>query len=151
MSQPFPATHADWDIAARTLLGEARGEPLDGQVAVAWVIRNRAERPSWWGGTITDVCLKAWQFSCWSDGDPNKELIEKATPAQPAFRRALGIAALVLSGDFADPTDRATHYFTTQRPALDTPWPPVWARTLKDTVHIGAHTFMREFRVGEQA
>jgi spore germination cell wall hydrolase CwlJ-like protein len=31
----------DRDILARTLWGEARGELLAGQIAVAWTIRNR--------------------------------------------------------------------------------------------------------------
>ena len=35
------ASEKDRDILARTLWGEARGEGLDGQIAVAWTIRNR--------------------------------------------------------------------------------------------------------------
>lgn len=150
MAQPFPATHADWEIAGRTLLGEARGEPFEGQIAVAWVIRNRAEKPSWWGGTVSEVCLKPSQFSCWLDGDPNKSVIEAVTPQLATFRRALGIAALVLSGDLPDPVDGATHYFTSIRPNIDTSWPPVWARSLKQTARIGAHVFLREWRTSER-
>ena len=33
---------ADMDVAARTVYGEARGEPDEGKIAVAWVIRTRA-------------------------------------------------------------------------------------------------------------
>ena len=36
-------TEKDRDILARTLWGEARGEELIGQIAVAWTIRNRVE------------------------------------------------------------------------------------------------------------
>jgi len=39
------------DILARTLWGEARGESLAGQIAVAWTIRNRVndgKDRSWW-------------------------------------------------------------------------------------------------------
>jgi hypothetical protein len=37
---------------AATIWGEARGEPLDGKVAVGWVIRNRAANPGGWGRDI---------------------------------------------------------------------------------------------------
>lgn len=46
------ATETDRDILARTLWGEARGESLAGQIAVAWTIRNRVNEgkaASWWG------------------------------------------------------------------------------------------------------
>ena len=42
----------DRDILARSLWGEARGESLAGQIAVAWTIRNRVndgKTKSWWG------------------------------------------------------------------------------------------------------
>jgi N-acetylmuramoyl-L-alanine amidase len=35
------ATEKDRDILAHTLWGEARGEGLAGQIAVAWTIRKR--------------------------------------------------------------------------------------------------------------
>jgi spore germination cell wall hydrolase CwlJ-like protein len=38
------ATVRDRDILARTLYGEARGESFAGQIAVAWTIRNHAQR-----------------------------------------------------------------------------------------------------------
>lgn len=55
------------DIIIRTVWGEARGEGAPGQIAVAWVIKNRVDRfpGSWWGKTYKDVCLHPWQFSCW--------------------------------------------------------------------------------------
>ena len=45
-------SEGDRDILARTLWGEARGEGLAGQIAVACTIRNRVEdgrAKSWWG------------------------------------------------------------------------------------------------------
>ena len=42
----------DRDILARTSWGEARGESLAGQIAMAWTIRNRVndgKARSWWG------------------------------------------------------------------------------------------------------
>ncbi|PWK42197.1 hypothetical protein C7534_1054 [Pseudomonas sp. OV226] len=54
-------TENDRDILARTLWGEARGESLAGQIAVAWTIRNRVfdgKTKSWWGEGYASVCLK---------------------------------------------------------------------------------------------
>lgn len=144
-------SRADWDIAGRTLFGEARGEPFLAQVAVAWVIRNRAERPSWWGRDIQGVCLKDKQFSCWNDSDPNRERITTVTQDESRFRLCLGIVALVLSDDLSDPTDGATHYYTTAKPPWSNVWPPVWAHSLKFTRIIGAHQFLRDFKPEEHA
>ena len=67
---------SDLNIMAKTIWGEARGEPYNGQVAVAWVIRNRAERGGWFGNTIREVCLKDQQFSCWNRNDCNRSQID---------------------------------------------------------------------------
>ena len=67
-------TEKDRDILARTLWGEARGESLAGQIAVAWTIRNRVndgKDKSWWGEGYAGVCQKPYQFSCWNRNDPN--------------------------------------------------------------------------------
>ena len=67
-------TEKDLDILARTLWGEARGESLAGQIAVAWTIRNRVNdgnAKSWWGEGYVGVCQKPYQFSCWNKNDPN--------------------------------------------------------------------------------
>jgi spore germination cell wall hydrolase CwlJ-like protein len=52
------------------LWGEARGEPDQGKLAVAEVVRNRVHRPAWWGKDWHGVMLKPWQFSCFNSGDP---------------------------------------------------------------------------------
>ena len=62
------------EVLARTLYGEARGEGLPGIEAVACVILNRvafakARGRYWWGNTVSQVCLKPGQFSCWNAGD----------------------------------------------------------------------------------
>src|SRR6266851_1198033 len=98
---------------ARTLWGEARGESDDGKTAVAWVVRNRAERAGFAGrllgqaGAVAHVCRAPWQFSCWNDNDPNRAALEAlsldACPDEAA------IARLVLSGSVADPTRGADH------------------------------------------
>ncbi|MGH3756111.1 MAG: cell wall hydrolase, partial [Pseudonocardiaceae bacterium] len=75
MRAALPHDVKDWEVMGRTLYGEARGEPFDGLVAVAWVIRNRAESPRWWGRDVKGVCLHPLQFSCWNETDPNRKII----------------------------------------------------------------------------
>jgi N-acetylmuramoyl-L-alanine amidase len=129
-------------VMARTIYGEARGETFDGQVAVAWVIRNRSTRPSRFGVGIKGVCLKPAQFSCWFDSQ--KTLIEDADFRMPGFARAFGIACLVTSGDIPSPVGEADHYFTVTAPRKDMRWPPVWAGAMDHIATVGAHTFYQE-------
>ena len=77
----------DADILARTIMGEARGESTEGQIAVAWAILNRARSGMWFGcgGDIHAVCVKPYQFSCWNDDDPSRSLINHAQPGDPDF------------------------------------------------------------------
>src|SRR5688572_17412765 len=77
--KPIDFTESDVDAMARTLYGEARGEPEAGQIAVAWVIRNRVttdlrgdKKPDWWGEGVQGVCVNPSQFSCWRTDDPNR-------------------------------------------------------------------------------
>ena len=101
----------DLDLMARTIYGEARGEPDEGWAAVAWVIRNRAAKGGWWGNTPAHACLCPRQFSCWDELDPNRQVIADLTLFHPGYRKALRIAGEVMDapgGD--DPTHAATHY-----------------------------------------
>ncbi|GAV08934.1 hypothetical protein RvY_18552 [Ramazzottius varieornatus] len=59
----------DYQVLLRTIWAEARGEPADGQLAVAHVIwtRARSNLEYWGGNTIAGVCLKKYQFECWNE------------------------------------------------------------------------------------
>jgi len=118
---------------AKTLYGECRGEPIEGQIAVAWVIRNRAEHPRWWGKGVAGVCLHPYQFSCWNRSDPQYGKL-KVTP------ELYQIALDVLRGKHPDPTGGADHYLMTN--IVDR---TKWAREnpKKKTVEIGVHSFYR--------
>ena len=125
-------------LLAGLIYGEARGEPVKGQLAVAWTVRNRVQRPSWWGKSWVEVILKPYQYSCWGfneRGEPNWfrvfAHIKEASPMQ------FCIGVLVYQGHLIDPTQGATHYHTvTIRPA--------WADKLRKTVTIGNHQFYVE-------
>lgn len=128
----------DWEALSRTIYGESRGESYIGQIAVAWVVKNRAAKPSWWGKTIEEVCFKPSQFSCWNHGDPNLDVIHAATPNVETYLRAMGIAALVIAGNIPDPTEGATHYHSTGI------GPPLWSEKMAKTVVIGHHQFYKD-------
>ncbi len=61
---------ADLDILARCVSAEARGEPYEGQVAVAAVILNRVKHPSF-PNTISGVIYQPYAFSSVLDGQIN--------------------------------------------------------------------------------
>jgi len=133
----------DRDILARTLWGEARGEGLDGQIAVAWTIRNRVfdgKDKSWWGEGYAGVCLKPWQFSCWNQNDPNYAYLSgaKQIPFRE-FAQAQIAADQVLAGRVSDPTSGATHYYATTMPKA-----PNWAVGAKQTLKLGHHVFFKD-------
>ena len=127
---------------AQTVWGEARGEPWEGMIAVAWVIRNRVDtdlgsdrKPDWWGEGYKEVCLKPYQFSCWRD---IPTLYTKTPKDLGACYKA---AEAVLEGIEEDPTEGATHYHTIKKPRWASVWPPKWVKTLTSTVRIGGHVF----------
>lgn len=128
------------DTLARTLWGEARGEPDKGLIAVAWVIQNRANKPSWWGSSIETVCLKPKQFSCWNKGDPNYPYLMglKAIPARD-YVRMHEAATSVVGGHIADPTYGATHYHAKSMRNY-----PAWTKGATMTIVIGGHVFYRD-------
>lgn len=136
-------TEKDCDILARTLWGEARGESLTGQIAVAWTIRNRVndgEAKSWWGEGYAGVCKKPYQFSCWNKNDPNFVFLSggKQIPFRE-FAQAQIAAAQVIAGKVPDPTGGATHYYATTMPSA-----PVWAAKAKQTLRLGRHVFFKD-------
>lgn len=114
---------------------EARGESIQGQVAVAEVILNRVDSRRY----PTTVCkvvhqgaknLNACQFSYNCDGRP--ETISEAD----AFDRAAKVAAMMLDGRERVLTGDATHYHTT---AVS----PRWSKRLTETTRIGDHIFYK--------
>jgi len=140
---PSALSFYDLEIFVRTVFGEARGEPWRGKIAVAWVIRNRAEldlgrdnRPDWWGEGIAGVCLKPWQFSCWNAKDPMRPKIEAANSLK--LTDCLRACFAVLTDEEPDPTHGSTHYFADYLNPI-----PKWAEGRTPTTVIGRHIFHR--------
>ncbi|WP_439878845.1 cell wall hydrolase [Pseudomonas prosekii] len=133
----------DRDILARTLWGEARGESLAGQIAVAWTIRNRVndgKTNSWWGEGYAGVCLAPYQFSCWNKTDPNFAYLSSANKIPFRELAKARIAAdQVIDGKVPDPTGGATHYY-----AVAMKNAPAWAAKAKQTLRLGHHIFFKD-------
>ncbi|MCQ4158752.1 cell wall hydrolase [Roseomonas sp. GC11] len=126
----------DLQALARTLYGEARGEGLLGIRAVASVILNRAAHPNprRFGASISAVCLKPFQFSCWNQSDPNRPKLVALDLSSPAAAVCLQVAWEALMGRLADTTGGADHYHTVSVS-------PPWARGMTPTATLGSHVF----------
>lgn len=127
------------DILARTIYGEARGESVAGQEAIASVVLNRvafSKRKGryWWGNTVTGVCQAPRQFSCWNREDPNYQKINAVGAEDAGFRICRRIAERAVNGTLEDHTKGATHYHTRS-------CRPTWAKGKVPCAEIGAHLF----------
>jgi N-acetylmuramoyl-L-alanine amidase len=127
-------THEELQCMALNIYWEAnRASELDLR-AVAHVTVNRTSSPGF-PGSICDVVtqggespLYSCQFSWWCDGrsDQPTDLA--------AWRRALGIAEKVLTGQDDDPTDGALFFHNSSVT-------PSWSEELMPTIRIGDHIF----------
>ena len=120
---------------ASAIYFEARGEPIEGQAAVAWVIYHRTAAPGY-PDTACEVVTEdehrrnQCQFSFMCDG--KREDIHD----EWAYAKAL-LVTMATAGNFLpDPTGGATHYHATKV----RPW---WATELKRTTRIDNHIFYR--------
>jgi len=133
-------TDHDLDILARTLYGEARGEyPQSGPaglIAVANVIVNRFKKGGF-GQTITEICLKPRQFSCWNTNDPNRPLLQQESLERDSlFKICQKVAQKVTKGIWPDLTRESDHYHATS-------CRPSWARAEKVKLRLGRHVFYK--------
>lgn len=140
-----PAVSPEIDTLARTMWGEARGEPdaRQGMGAVAHVVLNRVAHRTYWGHDIEAVCRKPFQFSCWNARDVNLRKIIEVGATNSQFALALQLATqLAAMSDLArgnvDPTRGATHYH-----ARSLQPPPRWARGQTPCARLGNHLFYR--------
>jgi spore germination cell wall hydrolase CwlJ-like protein len=131
---------------AMTIWAESRAEPVEGQIAVGNVIRNRVLRPKRFSNTFKDVCLARLQFSCWvpAGGEKNYQMLlarcERAL-SDPIHwpRQALWIAQGIVSNDLADNVAGADHYYAKWMEK-----PPSWAARMTFVTEIYTHRFYRE-------
>tara|TARA_R110000868_G_scaffold304136_6_gene564657 strand:- start:1042 stop:1404 length:363 start_codon:yes stop_codon:yes gene_type:complete len=112
---------------------ECRGEPEDGQRAVAHVIVNRV-KDGRWGKTLATVCMWGHQFSGWNAGDANRIPSCLLADEDPLIVKFIQMLNEALTDP--DPTFDATHYYATSMKT-----PPFWAVGQTPTAQIGRHRF----------
>ncbi|MBO5478672.1 MAG: spore cortex-lytic enzyme [Clostridia bacterium] len=123
-SSSSSASSSDLNLLSRLVYGEARGEPYEGQVAVAAVVLNRV-RNSNFPNTIAGVIYQNGAFSVVNDGQIN------LTPNSTAKKAAQD----ALNG--WDPSYGSIYYFN---PATATnKW--IWSRP--HVITIGKHRFCK--------
>ena len=114
-------------LLALVIWREARSEGPEAMLAVGCSIRNRVQRPSWWGKNYISVITKKWQYS--SIGDPNDpQLIKYPQVDDAQFTQALEIAQSVLHGTVSNPVPGADSFFDDRIPR------PYWA---SDETYVG--------------
>ena len=111
-----------YNLLARLISAEARGEPYEGQVAVGAVVLNRVEHPSF-PNTVSGVIYQSGAFSCLDDGQFWKEVSDSSYSA----------ARDALNG--WDPSGGAIYYFNPS--TATSKW--IWSRPLIKV--IGKHRF----------
>lgn len=91
-------SESDFNLLARIISAESRGEPYEGQVAVGAVILNRIAHPSF-PNTLSGVIYQPLAFSCVADGGINAAVADSAVKA----------AREAING--SDPSGGAIYYY----------------------------------------
>ena len=131
----MPKMNRELKCLSEALYFEARGEQIEGQIAVADVIINRkvSKRfPNTICGVVSEGSHKrnACQFSYNCDG--KLELIyDKKT-----YRRIVKLSSIILNGAFSDITNGATFFHASEVS-------PSWSKKFKKTRKIGRHIFYK--------
>ena len=113
---------SDYELLARVISAEARGEPYIGQVAVGAVVLNRIEHPSF-PDTMSGVIYQNGAFSCLQDGQFY----------EPISASAYKAATDALNG--LDPSGGAIYYYNPK--TATSKW--IFSRPVITT--IGDHRF----------
>ncbi len=109
---------------------EARGESVDGQLAVARVVMNRAASgryPATWCGVVK----QPWQFSFVRNGR-----FPRVDSSSAAWARAQGVARLAMANVVPSVSTDVLWYHANYVS-------PSWGRRLSRAQQIGAHIFYR--------
>jgi len=136
----------DFEILCLTVIGEGRGEPVEGQIAIANVIMNRSRIQK---KSIKEICLAPAQFSCWNETDPNRLLLETlikeillGNHEVGFYKQIMYVVGGVYDGKISDNTKGVQNYMTTK--LFNSPLRPGWAKKPKaEPFQIGSHTFIR--------
>lgn len=127
-----------------TAYGESRGEPVEGQIAVMNVIKNRVKP----GTNYVNVISKPQQFSCWNDDDPNLPILVELGEQNTFFAKSSSLiidqikflANGIITNQLLDNTKGSTHYLVTA--LFNSTICPSWAKGRTPRVIIGNQTFL---------
>lgn len=138
---------SDMETLALTIYGEARGEPVEAQIAVGCVCRNRLTLSSSIS-TYKDVCLEPKQFSCWNSFDPNYAILcnlaekmistDGLVPGE-ILKQCLYISVGIINNAILDNTHGSKNYMTTTLYASRI---IQWANGMKPSAVYGKQTFL---------
>ena len=115
---------SDVQLIARAVNGEARGEPYEGQVAVAAVILNRVKHSSF-PNSISGVIYQPGAFTAVSDGQINVPIASDSTVYKACQDAMNGW----------DPTGGSIYYYNPNTATNS------WIRTRTIITRIGKHVF----------
>ena len=146
------AALTDRDVLTLSMLGEARGEEIEGRLAVANVILARVADDRW-PDDIKGVCWQPYQFSCWNRNDQNypklmamarhlvaDHAIRSTFVRDAVYRETEWLADGVLAGVARNRVGGSNHYMTR---ALWETAPPSWAKGQSPTCFISRHVFFK--------
>lgn len=120
---------AEQDCLASAVYFEARGEPLEGQLAVADVVLNRAASGRY-PATVCGVVTQPWQFSFVN----RTGRIPNADRSSEAWRKAVAIARIAQAGTIRAVARNVLWYHADYVS-------PSWGRRLARQDKIGLHIF----------
>ena len=124
----YSTENREQDCLANAVYFEARGEPIEGQLAVAEVVLNRTQSGRY-PSTICEVVTQPWQFSFVRNG-----IIPAADRGSEAWRRAVAIARIAEAGaKRLLPRDVLWYHADYVSPS--------WGRRLARNTKIGLHIF----------
>ena len=133
--RPKDRPNLEWKCLAEALYFEARGEPAQGQFAVAEVILNRVDSPKF-PNSICEVVNQgtgrkhACQFSYTCDGKFER------IANMAVYNELAVIARAMIEGGMRQLSGEATYYHTISVQ-------PSWARRFEHTATIGIHKFYK--------
>lgn len=113
---------------SKAVYHESRGEPIEGQVAVAHVVLNRVNSDSY-PSSVCGVVYEPHQFTDIGKTRPNYQSKEWTT--------AVEVAILSKIGFLEDPTNGAKWYYAHKKIKK-----PSWAKKKIMVAQIGGHTFL---------
>lgn len=132
---------------ATMVYGEARSEPIRGQIAVAFTAINRAKNK-----TICQVVLKPKQYSIFNN-NPALRMAAQSLIVAPqqknsidnaSWQQAIAVASAVLQAKVQDPTQGAQYYIADKVMRLKGYRYPKWSKEYTMVVEIDNHKFYKQ-------